>query len=84
MCLSITNKTQHYTMVFIAINALHVSGGSSAYHQELKTVYTALGICRAITASYHASALGICRAFSASYHLCGKKLDKYPMLCKQF
>ena len=42
-----TNKMQCYTMVFIIINALHVSGGSSAHHQELKTVYTALGICRA-------------------------------------
>ena len=33
-------------------NALHVSGGSSTHHQELKTVYTASGICRAFTASY--------------------------------
>jgi hypothetical protein len=39
-------------MIFITMNALHVSGGSSAHHQELKTVYTALGICRAFTASY--------------------------------
>jgi len=49
---SITNKMQRYTMVFITINALHVSGGSSAHHQELKTVYTAWGICRAFYASY--------------------------------
>jgi hypothetical protein len=48
----ITNKMQRYTIVFIAINALHVSGGSSAHHQELKTVHTASGICRAFTASY--------------------------------
>jgi len=40
-----TNKMQRYTMVFITINALHVSGGSSAHHQELKTVYTASVIC---------------------------------------
>jgi len=39
-------------MIFITINALHVSGGSSAHHQELKTVYTAFNICRAFTASY--------------------------------
>jgi len=44
---------QRYTMVFIIINALHVSGGPSANHQELKTVCTASGICRAFTASYH-------------------------------
>ena len=49
---SINNKMQRYTMVFFTINALHVSGGSSAHHQELKTVYTASGICRAFSASY--------------------------------
>ena len=43
---------QRYTMVLITINALHVSGGSSAHHQELETVYTASGICRALSASY--------------------------------
>jgi len=43
---------QRYTMVFITINALHASGGSSTHHQELKTVYRASGICRAFTASY--------------------------------
>jgi len=35
MYLSKTNKMQCYTMVFITINALHVSGGSSTHHQEL-------------------------------------------------
>jgi hypothetical protein len=39
-------------MVFITTNALRVSGGSSARHQELKTVYTASGICRAFSASH--------------------------------
>jgi hypothetical protein len=29
-------------------NALHVSGGYSAHHQELKTVYTASGTCQAL------------------------------------
>jgi hypothetical protein len=38
--LSITNQTQHYTTIFITINALHVSGGSSAHHQELKTIHS--------------------------------------------
>ena len=47
-----TNKMQHYTVVFTTINALHVSGGSYAHHQELKTVYTASGICLAFSASY--------------------------------
>jgi len=33
---SMTNKMQRYTIFFIAVNALHVSGGFSAHHQELK------------------------------------------------
>jgi hypothetical protein len=45
--LSITNKMQRYTIFFITVNALHVSGGSSSHHQELKTVPTASGICQA-------------------------------------
>ena len=53
MYLSITNKMQRYTMIFITINALHVSGGFSAHHQELKTIYTASDICRAFTACSH-------------------------------
>jgi len=38
---------QRYTIFFITVNALHVSGGFSAHHQELKTVNTASGICQA-------------------------------------
>ena len=37
--LSITNKMQHHTIFFIAVEALHVSSGFSAHHQELK-LYT--------------------------------------------
>ena len=36
---------QRYTVVFIITDALHVSGGSSAHNQELKTAYTPSGIC---------------------------------------
>jgi hypothetical protein len=43
---------QRYTMVFITIIALHVSVGSSAHHQELKTVYTVSGIFQDFSASY--------------------------------
>jgi hypothetical protein len=39
--LSITSKMQRYAVFFITVNALHVSGGFSANHQELKTVHTA-------------------------------------------
>ena len=40
LILSITNKMQRYTVFFLAVHALHVSGGFSAYHQELKKVNT--------------------------------------------
>jgi hypothetical protein len=48
--LSITNKMQRYTIFFIPVNALHVSGGFSAHHQELKLyiqhlVYVKLVCC---------------------------------------
>jgi hypothetical protein len=35
---------QRYTIFFITVNFLHVSGGFSAHHQELKTVHTASGM----------------------------------------
>jgi hypothetical protein len=41
---------QSYTISFIAVNALHVSGGFSAHHQELKTVHT-VSVKLAATAS---------------------------------
>jgi hypothetical protein len=34
--LSTTNKMQLYTIFFITVDALHVSGGFSAHHQELQ------------------------------------------------
>ena len=35
--LSITNQMQRSTIFFITVKALHVSGGFSAHHQELKS-----------------------------------------------
>jgi hypothetical protein len=39
---SITNEMQRYTIIFIAVSAVHVSGGFPAHHQEhmLATVPT--------------------------------------------
>ena len=46
--LSITNKMQRYTIFFIAVNSLHVPGGFSAHHQELKNcTHTSSGLCQA-------------------------------------
>jgi hypothetical protein len=61
---------QRYTVFFIAVNALHVSGGFTAHHQQLKTVHTASGICQAC--------LLLPLAVAAN------KLDIYQMLCVQF
>jgi len=33
---NITNKMRRYTIFFITVNSLHVSGGFSAHHQEIK------------------------------------------------
>jgi hypothetical protein len=38
---------QRYTIFFITVSAVHVSGGLSAHHQEIKTVNKAYGICQA-------------------------------------
>jgi hypothetical protein len=42
--LSMTNKIQRCIILFITVNALHVSSGFSAYHQELKFVHAASAI----------------------------------------
>jgi gamma-glutamyl:cysteine ligase YbdK (ATP-grasp superfamily) len=36
LLLSTTNKMQRFIIFFITVYALHVSGGFSAHHQELK------------------------------------------------
>ena len=42
-CLSITNKMQRYTIFVITINVLHVLGGFSDHHQELKNCTYSIG-----------------------------------------
>jgi len=61
---------QRYTVFFIVVNALHVSGGFSAHHQELKTVDTASGICQA--------------CLLLPLVLAASKLDMYHMRYVQF
>jgi len=60
---------QSYTIFFITANILHVLGGFSAHHQELKTVHKTYGICQAC--------LLLPLVVAAS------KLDIYQMLCVQ-
>jgi len=61
---------QRYAIFFITVSALHVSGGFSAHHQELKTVHTASGICQ--------GCLLLLLMVAAS------KPDIYQKLCVQF
>jgi uncharacterized membrane protein len=42
--LSMANKMQRCIILFIIFNAVHVSSGFSAHHQELKSVHAASGI----------------------------------------
>jgi hypothetical protein len=68
--LSITNKLQRYTVFFITVNVLHVSGGFSAHHQELRNcTHTASG--------------GWVSCNSPTPAVAANKLDIYPMLCVQ-
>jgi len=42
------NKLQRFLNLFIFTDAVHVSGGSSAHHQEHITTHTASGIVKQI------------------------------------
>jgi len=61
---------QRYTILFITVNALRVSGGFSAHHQEIKTVHTASGVCQA------------CLLLPLA--VAAKKLDIYQLLYVRF
>jgi hypothetical protein len=42
---------QRYTIFFIIVNALHVSGGFSAHHQELKNCKHSIGYMPSLLAA---------------------------------
>jgi spore maturation protein SpmB len=71
---------QDATTFFIAIYALHISGGFSTHHQELKTVHTEFGVCQ--TCLLLPLARG--RSNSATLAVAASKLDIYQMLCVKF
>ena len=82
--LSITNKMQRNTIFFIAVKALHVSGGFSAHHQELKK-YTysiwyllILFAATAIVVEMEQSSISTTIAVAAT------KFHKYHILYVQF
>jgi hypothetical protein len=45
------NKMQRYTILFITVNALHVSGGFSAHRQELKNCTHNIGYMQSLLAA---------------------------------
>jgi len=49
--LSKTNKMQRCTTFFITVNAVHVSGGFSAHHQELKNCKHSIGYMSSLIAA---------------------------------
>jgi hypothetical protein len=55
---------QRYTIVFITVNALHVSGGFSAHHQELKNCTYGIGYMSRLLAA--TASVGECELSHAS------------------
>jgi len=43
---------QRFTVYLFLKDAVHVSGGFSVHHQELKIAHTASGICQTSTATW--------------------------------
>ena len=80
---SITNKMQGYTIYLFLWNTLHVSGGSSAHHQEFKAVYTSSGTLSNLYC-YLPLSLKSCNISSNTVASSSKSLTKYPMLYIQF
>jgi len=53
--LNITDKMQLYTIFFITVNAVHVSGGFSAHHQKLKNCKHSIWYMSSLLADQQAS-----------------------------
>ena len=65
---------QRYTIFFITVNALHVSGGFSAYHQELKNCTHSIG---------YMSSLFAATVSGGDFQICknsAQKITKYQVL----
>ena len=52
MCILYNQQDATYTMFFIIISALHVSGGISAHHQELIKLYLQPWVLSCFPAAY--------------------------------
>jgi len=70
---------QRYTIFFITVNALHVSGGFSAHHQELKNCIHSIGYMSSLLA-----AIANVSSNSPTLAVAASKLDINQKLCVQF
>jgi hypothetical protein len=61
--LSTTKKMQRYTIFFIVVNALHVSSGFSAHHQELKNSTHSIGYMSSLLAATRYIPDAVCTVF---------------------
>jgi len=71
---------QRYTIFFITVNALHVSGGFSAHHQELKNCTYSIAFMQSLLTAI----AGVGELNSPTLAVAASRLDIYPMLCVQF
>jgi hypothetical protein len=71
---------QHYTIFFITVNALHVSGSFSTHHQELKNCTHSMGYMPSLLAA--TASMG--ELDLPTLVVAASKLGLPPMLCLQF
>ena len=71
---------QRYTMFCITVNALHVSGGFSVHHQELKNCTHSIVYVPGLLAA----TASVGKWNSPKLAVAGGKLDLYQMLCVKF
>jgi len=71
---------QRYTIYFITVNAIHVSGGFSAHHPELKNCTHSIGCVPGLLAdTASVGELELTHASGAA-----SKPGTYPMQCLEF
>jgi len=63
---------QRYTILYIIVNALHVSGCFSAHHQKLKNCTYSIGYVPAVAASKLGTYPMLCVQFLSSWWWAGK------------
>jgi len=73
---------QRYTVFYIIVNALHVSGGYSAHHQELKNCTLSIGYMPSLLAATLAWVSFNPPTLAVEASKLGLRV--YPMLCVQF